>query len=1095
MTAALPKVVRIVRATRADALADDLAQQMARSSDLCDECFVVVQGLGMANWLGKAMVHRCGAWGGVESPFLREFLQLLGGRAAGKPAPERGREPQRELAYRIVACVARANSAATTEDRALGDRLAPLIAMCASAEGELDLATLLVRARTIAECFDRLEMDRPDLIAAWESPDTPWCEPDKKPSAEASALEEWQRALWRATVPGRWEPHDRWNDLRSLIARLKRGELPDALASIGFVSLFGVSMVPPLAMELLTALAKHRPVSVHLLVPTMQFQELDAGNPLVETLGSLAADAAFVIDQFADAEVIDAEARAAETDGPSDGLTILGELQHAMAENRPCTGAPSRAAGDASLRFHGITTVTRAAEVAYDEILRAFAEIPGLKQEDVIILTPDLPAHAAAMEAVFRERASRDSVQPKLALRVADRSSGVRDGVATLVELAMQLAIEDQSFASVRQLLEHPVALKSLALSVDKAQRLFDALADAHAARFLDDSHRKRWLGVDADGDAVHTVAWALDRLILGLATRDSPAEVGVVDWVLPKKASLADPLPSLRSMGIALDAVAMFVRATARDVRPLSGWIAVVMDLIDTLVPSKDDDEFGASRERIDRDLRHCAAVADSAAMPPIDWPTARLEIATVLDVLIEGRYYAAGGVTIARMAPMRSVPFRVILIVGIEHGEFPRPVRREALDLAALSSRRGDRSPRSEDQLLLLEALHAAGQRLIIIHRDRDPSSGKPVAMAAVLVEIVNAAAEAMGSDPDPARAILTTGHAALADSVEEWQQASTAGFDQWARARTDVAISAAAQPPRSFITEDDDAAGELVAPQAMVAEFKELALVLRNPADAFLKARGIVVKGTCELRDQNREPIELNYLDDWKLRQGAMESIDRGMDEAAALQYCQSAGLLPHGGDGHAAWRVQWDRAFAIKTVEAKVRAQGAHPVLRKKGDSSQDFEPWLAHLSLAAVDDTQRVVAVVYGHTKNKEWVRSSPQESIPQALALATLTEVRDLVARARRTLLPFHGKLLDDWRKCQKLPAEERLAAMREKFMGDSFLGLPPVSEDPSIRLAFRGIDFLAHGRDRDTADCPRSFFQLAAWVDVRMTRTGWGPS
>ena len=199
------RAIRIVRATRADALADDLAREMARSSDVCDECFVVVQGPGMANWLRKAMVARSGAWGGVESPFLREFLQLMGGRAAGKPAPERGREPQRELAYRIVACVARANAAGG----ALRDRLSPLIEMCANTDGGLDLSTLLVRARTIAECFDRLEMDRPKLIEAWEARDAPWHDPHAEPSAEAAALEGWQRALWRATVPGKWEPHDR----------------------------------------------------------------------------------------------------------------------------------------------------------------------------------------------------------------------------------------------------------------------------------------------------------------------------------------------------------------------------------------------------------------------------------------------------------------------------------------------------------------------------------------------------------------------------------------------------------------------------------------------------------------------------------------------------------------------------------------------------------------------------------------------------------------------------------------------------------------------------------------------------------------------
>ena len=1107
----IAQVIRIVRATRADALADDLAREMARSSDVCDECFVVVQGPGMANWLRTAMVARCGAWGGVESPFLREVLQLMGGRAAGKPAPERGREPQRELAYRIVACVARAHAAGG----ALRDRLAPLIEMCADANGGLDLSTLLVRARTIAECFDRLEMDRPQLIEAWEARDAPWHEAGKSPSAEAAALEEWQRALWRATVPGKWEPHDRWNDLRSLIARLKRGELPAGLKSLGFVSLFGVSTVPPLAMELLAALAKHRPVSVHMLVPTMQLQEhgvsarevaraavregtsseelrerevREEGNPLVATLGALALEAAVVVDRFDEAAVIDA------TDGSLDGaatrepFTVLGEIQQAMADHRPCTSDPSRAAGDASLRFHGVTTVTRAAEVAYDEILRAFAEIPGLRQEDVIILTPDLAAHAAAMEAAFRERASRDSVQPRLLLRVADRSSGACDGVATVVDLLMQLALEDQSVAQVRAIIEHPVVVRGLGLSAGDVCRVLDALVFANAARFLDSETRAIWLGIAAPDDAIHTIGWAVDRLVLGMATGSSPASDHPIGMVLPADSPVVDLRRGLRIVGGALDALAEFVRATQRGAQPLEAWTACVSHALDSLAPSVDDAEFGDARMGVEEQLKRLGAAATDSELPSLDWLTARAEISGVLGSLAEGRYYAAGGVTLARMAPMRSVPFRVVILVGIEHGVFPRSVRREALDLAALAPRAGDRNARAEDQLLILEALHAAGDRLIVIHRDREATTGERVAEPAVLVEIRDAAIAAMGIDEDEGRRALSISHAGLADAPEEWSQDARVGFDVRARARAAEIVRGDDRAARRF-PKAVAAAAAIAAASNRRADASTLGAQLCNPAKAYLQARGITPPDPSTYIDPVCEVQELNKLDEWGIDQFSIEAARDGLTEAAALANCERSGLLPHGGGGRGVWAAAWATAALIAAEAKSAEDGGVHAILIERDKPHREIPAWIEYLEVRSKVDAKLVVLIAYERGSRAKPQRL-PLRSLSPADAAKVLDEVRDLLVIGRRELLPFHARLLGPWRKRNTSDAAIAAEQLRKAFE-EAYLG-PTIADDLHLRLAFRGAEFFQHGRESSTPKEPRSFEHIAAWIQSQMDHSGW---
>jgi len=110
------------------------------------------------------MARRLGAWGGVETPFLRGFLLDLACQGTGH-RPPRGREDLDHLAFRIAAVLAQASRGqAPLPDHAAG----PVLAMVRSEEGALDHAALLRLARRLADAFDRYQVDRPEVIQAWQ---------------------------------------------------------------------------------------------------------------------------------------------------------------------------------------------------------------------------------------------------------------------------------------------------------------------------------------------------------------------------------------------------------------------------------------------------------------------------------------------------------------------------------------------------------------------------------------------------------------------------------------------------------------------------------------------------------------------------------------------------------------------------------------------------------------------------------------------------------------------------------------------------------------------------------------------------------------
>ena len=71
----------------------------------------------------------------------------------------------------------------------------------------------------------------------------------------------------------------------------------------------------------------------------------------------------------------------------------------------------------------------------------------------------------------------------------------------------------------------------------------------------------------------------------------------------------------------------------------------------------------------------------------------------------------------TVCTLYPMRSVPHRVVCLLGLDDGAFPRKAPRDGDDLMLADPCIGERDPRSEDRQLL-----AATDRLIITYTGND-------------------------------------------------------------------------------------------------------------------------------------------------------------------------------------------------------------------------------------------------------------------------------------------------------------------------------------------------------------------------------------
>ena len=230
-----------------------------------------------------------------------------------------------------------------------------------------------------------------------------------------------------------------------------------------------------------------------------------------------------------------------------------------------------------------------------------------------------------------------------------------------------------------------------------------------------------RW-GLDGDsraGDPTHSLGWAIDRLLLGLVL---PAEPGLAPAECAPLAMAGSLEQQSRWLGLLQD-LRRWLGLLGQGRTP-AAWAPVLRQLLEEL--------FGAGGERawelpvIQGAIADWLRVAGASALI--------LDAAVVAEVLGEqlsadsGRFgHRSGALTISALEPMRAIPHRVIVLMGLDTGQFPRQIERPGFHLMERQRQLGDPSPADQDRYVLLESLLSARQHLLITWSSRDQRSGE--------------------------------------------------------------------------------------------------------------------------------------------------------------------------------------------------------------------------------------------------------------------------------------------------------------------------------------------------------------------------------
>jgi exodeoxyribonuclease V gamma subunit len=890
------------RAERTDLLADGLADLLTTPlDDPFEREVVVVPAKGIERWVAQRLSHRLGTGdaggfgdgvcAGVRFLSPHSLVSMLLDRDRDDPW-----QPD-QLVWPLLEVI----------DSSLDEPWASALAAHlghgqTGDDAELRRNRRWSVARRVAGLFASYARQRPQLVTDWrEGRDTDGT------GGELPIDLRWQPELWRRLVAGLDIPAPDQRHAET-VARLEQGG--DGLDLPGRLSLFGHTRLPITEIRLVRALARLR--DVHLWLPQASPSLWDdlseavepgpvrrrdddsarhVGHPLLASLGRDSREL-----QRSLLGVVDHDL--ALPSQPATPSTLLGFLQSDLRANRAPTAAERAGRvldpDDRSVQVHASHGAHRQIDVLREVLVGLLQDRPDLEPRDILVMCPDVETYAPLIEAGFGLGAIGDGrIAPSagtgpgthpahgLRVRLADRALSSTNPLLALATRLVELAGGRVTATEVLDLVARDVVRRRFQLDDDDLGRIAHWVGESGVRWGLDQEQRAAF-SMDRFGH--NTWRAGIDRILVGVAmSGDDLRHLGTalpLDDVGSNDIALAGRLAEL------CDRLAASINAlnTAIDVED---WVGALSDAVRSLGAVPPDDAWQVAQ--LDRELARTLDAASGTGS------VLRLaDVRALLTSRLAGRptraNFRTGTLTVCTMVPMRSVPHRVVCLVGLDDTVFPRTQWSDGDDVLARDPMTGERDVRSEDRQLLLDAVLAAGETLVVCYTGAAEHSGALRPPAVPLGELIDAV-EATADGVD-----VVVRHPLQAHDPRNLEPGRLGtpepfSFDHAALAGARAAVGERAPEP-PFLDRP------LPRPTPADVNLADLTRFLLHPVREFL--RGPMALATVLEADEVRDriPIDLDGLERWAIGDRLVSSLLAGEDAERVLLAEQLRGTVPPG-----------------------------------------------------------------------------------------------------------------------------------------------------------------------------------------------------
>lgn len=862
---------------------------------------VIVQSKGMERRLAMEIARRRGICANIRFPFPNAFLHELFGLLSTEHAAAPPYDPE-VMVWRIMSILPgfMPHPEFAELRRYLHDDIRGLKSYQLSCR--------------LADLFDQYLIFRPEMILAWEK-------------GESGRDEEtWQAQLWRRLRREDASLHPA--HIRRILLEKLQSRPVAKLPLPGRIFVFGISRLPRFHFDILFALSKHVEVCLFSLNPCREFWtdirseretnrivasimestlgknisavelHLEAGNSLLASMGMQGRDFFRRLGELSGEEH--------EYFFDTGETTLLESLQADILNlrQRNTEGLPTKRIDDDddSLQFHSCHSPLRELEELHNVILSLFEADRELQPQDILVMTPDIERYAPLIQAVFDTPATKDRENMRIPYTIADRSLGRENTVLTAFMELIELAESRFETPSVLALLERHAVKKKFDMAPDDLERIRRWVQDA-GIRWGIDAEFRQMAGLPAMPE--NTWKAGLARLFLGYAMpeRDELLFEGILPYNDMEGIEV-------RTLGVFAEYLAGLFEASQMLKKPKTPgeWSSVLTSLLERFFAGDEETQIQLqSVRKLIRLLRQLNEHSGFSASVNLD----------VVKQFIKrharqpgfGSGFLSGGVTFCAMLPMRSIPFKVICLLGMNHDDYPRHSQTPGFDLMAKNPRPGDHSQRHDDRYLFLETLLSARQKLIISYCGQSIDDNTPLPPSVLVSELLDYVEQGFALPAGNIRDRLVTRHHLQAFHPEYFLPQTGQFSYSEENLRAALSMRENRRAP-SFL------GGGFIEPAAdrETLEINDLVDFFINPCRFFMTRRLAATIAQGEHIDRDQEAFEIEGLDRYIIKQRLVEEALADCDLKSLFPLFRAMGRLPHGNVGRSVY------ASLLKDAEA-------------------------------------------------------------------------------------------------------------------------------------------------------------------------------
>jgi|GEM_PF-4285987 len=611
-------------------------------------------------------------------------------------------------------------------------------------------------ARRLADLFDQYSVYRPQMVERWNAGQTyihPYLE--EWQVEQWKKHESWQRRLWnevKQRVEDLGHHFDRSVYIQWLAVALNDPTTRDQLRQrFPHIDFFGLSTFAPLHLKIFAEiLPEVSELSFYLFNPAPEeywYKDISPkaanwirrvlhrdpesvhlyeGNPLLMEWGKVGKDLIYLL---LDALPEDVDIQTYYR--PSENRSLLSHIQadlhtNALPSQQPPINPDGWANGSITITSH--YTELREVEVLHDYLLYQI-EHYGYAPHELAVLVTDIERYAPYIRAVF-DNMHPDKRIPYILADVVDHYR--QTFVGCLVEL-LELEEGDLTAENVLRLLDlHPIQSRFQSLDTELIRRI---IRQANIRYGIQGSEE----------DESHYISWfyGLKRILLGYMMYGGSLQV------LPSGEEI---LPVEMSGEIAHSAVefAQWVYdlilgiQQRNEPRPLSNWVHLVQHQMEELMHIQEP--YRSAYRYVLYKLNTIREVAETLDDRPVPYRDFIYLFKRQFYPVENASGMVSGPLTIAQMIPLRTIPYKVIAVLGLNRDAFPRRTQRPNFDLIHLAPAPGDRDVRQYDQYLFLETILSAQEKLYLSYIGRSIHDNRPMPPSSVLDQLLQYIRERM-------------------------------------------------------------------------------------------------------------------------------------------------------------------------------------------------------------------------------------------------------------------------------------------------------------------------------------------------------------